>query len=190
MHEQHLLDIFRKHKAFLEGHFELSSGLHSSKYLQCALALQHPKLSEELGIALAEKYKDRKIDVVIGPALGGITIAYEVARAVNARNIFSERKDGQMQLRRGFEISPREKVLIVEDVITTGGSTAEVVGIAEAHKADIIGVATIVDRSGKDLIFAGQRVKSLIKLNVPTYNLEECPLCKEGIPLTKPGSKK
>jgi len=190
MNEKEILQIFKESGALLEGHFELSSGLHSSQYLQCALVLQHPKFSARLGAALAEKFKDKHIDVVIGPALGGIVVVYEVAKALGVRGIFTERKEGQMQLRRGFAINPGEKVLVVEDVVTTGGSTAEVIRIVEGFKGEIAGIGVIVNRSGGELELEGHKVTSLLSADIPTYQPQECPLCKQGSPAVKPGSKK
>lgn len=189
MKEQEILDLFKKSGALLEGHFELSSGLHSPKYLQCALVLQHPEAAQKLGQAIAALFKNEGIDIVIGPALGGVVIGYEVARALGVPGIFTERKEGKMLLRRGFEIPKNSKVLIVEDVITTGGSTAEVVEIVKSHGGKLIGVASIINRSGKDLGFDGQPLKSLMKMDVPAYQPNDCPLCKQGTPAIKPGSR-
>ncbi|NQT46667.1 MAG: orotate phosphoribosyltransferase [Candidatus Omnitrophica bacterium] len=183
-----MIDLFKKTEALLEGHFRLSSGLHSPKYLQCARVLQYPEYSQKLCAELAAKFKDVTIDVVVAPAIGGIVVSYEMARALGARSIFCEREEGKMRLRRGFAITKGEKALIVEDVITTGGSTKEVIEVAKNAGADIIGIASLVDRSGGKADF-GLRFEALIKIDVPTYDPADCPLCKEGIAITKPGSR-
>ncbi|MGC9098047.1 MAG: orotate phosphoribosyltransferase [Dictyoglomus sp.] len=183
------LEIFKEKGAFLEGHFLLSSGLHSPNYLQCALILQYPDLSEKIAKEIAEKIpKDLQIDVVVGPALGGIIVAYELARALKVRGIFAEREEGKMKLRRGFTINPGEKVLICEDVVTTGGSALEVAELVKEYGGEVVAFACIVDRSGGKKIF-DEPLYSLIQLKLDTYKPEECPLCKEEIPLVKPGSR-
>ena len=192
MTEKEVLDLFKKLGALLKGHFKLSSGLHSQTYLQCALVLQYPDIAEKLSKALAKKFSKRgqvKIDVVIGPALGGITLAYEVARAIGARALFTERHDGKMVLRRGFSIKRSEKVLVVEDVVTTGGSTQEVVDVVGLSGGEVIGVGAIIDRSAKSLDF-GAPFESLAKIHVETFEEKNCPLCRKNIPITKPGSRK
>ena len=189
MTEKDVLDIFDKKKALLTGHFKLSSGLHSGKYLQCALVLQYPDVAEKLAKEIAGRFKDENIDFVVGPALGGVTLAYEVARALGRRGIFTERQDGKMTLRRGFSISKGEKALVVEDVVTTGGSTKEVIDLIESLGAKTAGVACVIDRSsGK----AGFQVKfeALAKVNVETFKDTDCPLCKSGEAITKPGSRR
>jgi len=193
------MKIFKDCNAYHKGHFKLSSGLHSEYYMQCALVLEDPKVAAKLCGELAKKFsaksksasggRGKKIDVVIGPAIGGITAAYETARALGAKAIFSEREEGNMALRRGFRINRGEKVLVVEDVTTTGGSAKEVVEMAKALGAKVVGVGAIVDRSGGKAKF-GVPFKSLAKLNIKTYQPEKCPLCKEGIPIIKPGSRK
>jgi len=188
MTEKDVLKIFDKYNALLTGHFKLSSGLHSEKYLQCALVLQHPEAAEALAKELAKKFADGKIDVVIGPALGGITIAYEMARSIGVRGLFTERQDGKMVLRRGFSIKPGEQVLVVEDVITTGGSTKEVVEVVKSLGGQVIGVGSIIDRSTAPIDFDA-KFKSLAKIKVDTFKDGECPLCKRNIPVTKPGSR-
>jgi orotate phosphoribosyltransferase len=189
MQEQEVLDIFTKRGALLTGHFLLSSGLHSPKYLQCALVLQFPADAEKLGEALAERFKGQEIDLVVAPALGGVIVAHVVARALSVRAVFTERENSQMQLRRGFEINPNEKVLVVEDVITTGKSTREVIEVVERFGAKVVGNASIIDRSqGKaDLPYPPV---ALAALSVPTYSPDSCLLCQEGLPLVKPGSRK
>jgi len=189
MTEKEVLDIFNKYGAFLSGHFKLSSGLHSPNYLQCALVLQYPDAAEKLAKELAGKFSGKKIDVVVGPALGGVTIAYEVARALGVRGIFTERLEGAMTLRRGFSVSAGENVLVIEDVITTGGSTKEVIEVIKSSGAKVVGVGCIIDRSDKAIDF-GAKLESLAKLNVKTYSQGNCPLCRSGAPITKPGSRK
>ena len=188
MTEKEVLDLFEKQGALLTGHFKLSSGLHSEKYLQCALVLQYPDMAEKLSKDLAGKFSKNKIDVVIGPALGGVTLAYEVARAIGVRGIFTERQDKKMVLRRGFSVSKGEKALIVEDVVTTGGSTKEVIELVKSLGVDVAGVGSIIDRSSKGRDF-GVPFESLAKVNVNTFEEKDCPLCKKEIPITKPGSR-
>ena len=183
-----LLDLFRKSGALLEGHFRLSSGLHSSGYLQCALVLQHPDYAEKLGRELAEKTRALRPTVVLSPALGGVIIGHEVARALRVRAIFTERQDGAMTLRRGFVIGESDRVLVVEDVLTTGGSTRETMQVARAAGAHVVGAAAIVDRSGGranlDVPF-----QALLDMALPTYEPDQCPLCAQGLPVVKPGSR-
>jgi orotate phosphoribosyltransferase len=184
------LETFIEAQALLEGHFILTSGLHSPRYLQCAQVCQEPKLTARLCKALARQFKDFEIETVIGPALGGIVVAYEMARALGARGIFAERKEKTMELRRGFAIRPGERVLLVEDVVTTGGSSKEVREVVEAAGGVVVAVASLVDRtSGRDPEF-GVPFFSLLKIDVPTYEPADCPLCREGLPLVKPGSRK
>jgi len=183
-----ILEIFHERHALLTGHFKLSSGLHSEKYLQCALVLQYPDVTGKLSKALAGKFSGEKINVVIGPALGGITLAYEVARAVGTRGFFTERQDGKMLLRRGFSIEKGERVLVVEDVITTGGSTKEVVEVVKNAGGIVVGVGCIIDRSASPIYF-GAKFESLAKIKVDTFKEGDCPLCKKNIPVTKPGSR-
>ena len=183
-----ILDRFRRVDALLEGHFRLTSGLHSSGYLQCALVLQHPREAEACGTAIAERVRSLGAQAVLSPALGGIVIGQEVARALGVRAIFAERQDGTLTLRRGFTLSPGEKVLVVEDVVTTGGSTRETIDVARAAGAQVIGAAAIVDRSG------GQQqidvpFHALATLSLPTYSPDSCPLCAAGQPVVKPGSR-
>jgi len=189
MEQSEVLDLFRKFNALLEGHFLLSSGLHSSKYIQCAKVLQYPEYGTKLGKAIAELFQHIQCDVVVSPAIGGILIAQEVARALGIRAIFCERKDGKMILRRGFEIRKGEHVLIIEDIITTGRSTMEVIAAVESFKACIVGIGTIIDRSEKTINFPVE-FKSLAKLVFKNYNSDNCSICKQGkIPLVKPGSR-
>ena len=189
MKQSEVLGLFRKCDALLEGHFLLSSGLHSSQYIQCAKVLQHPEHGTKLGKAIAELFQHTQCDVVVSPAIGGILIAQEVARALGIRAIFCERKDGKMILRRGFEIRKGEHVLIIEDIITTGRSTMEVIAAVESFKACIVGIGTIIDRSEKTINFPVE-FKSLAKLVFKNYNSDNCSICKQGkIPLVKPGSR-
>ena len=184
------LEAFRESGALLEGHFLLSSGLHSPKYLQCAQVLQYPELAEKLCVDLGRQLSRFEVETIIGPAMGGIVVAYELARAMGVRGIFAERnKDGQMDLRRGFGLRPGERVLICEDVVTTGRSTKEVISLVQALGAEVVAVASLVDRtSGKDPQF-GVPFEALLKVEVPTYSADDCPLCKQGLPLVKPGSR-
>jgi len=186
--EKDVLDIFEKKNALLSGHFKLSSGLHSGKYLQCALVLQYPDIAEKMAMEIAGRFKADGIDFVVGPALGGVTLAYEVARALGVRGLFTERQDGKMTLRRGFSISKGEKALVVEDVITTGGSTKEVIDVIESLGAKTVGVACVIDRSGGKAGFP-VKFEALAKVKVETFEENNCPLCKSGAPITKPGSR-
>lgn len=181
--------IFEQTQALLTGHFLLTSGLHSGKYLQCARVLQWPAHAERLAQAIAERFIQNLPDVILSPAIGGITIGYEVGRALQSRAIFAEREDGKLRLRRGFAIHPGEKVLVVEDVITTGGSTRETMEVAHACGGRVIAAASIVDRSGGNANL-GVAYYSLWTLTVPTYRPENCPLCQQGSQPVKPGSRK
>lgn len=188
MTEAEVLTIFRRSGALLEGHFRLSSGLHSPGYLQCALVLQHPREAEALGAALGQLVRALGVQTVMSPAMGGVVIGQEVGRALGVRAIFAERADGALTLRRGFSLEPGEKVLIVEDVVTTGGSTRETMDVARAAGAVVVGACAIVDRSGGkqglDVPF-----HALLPMDVTTYQPDDCPLCKQGLPVVKPGSR-
>ena len=188
MTELELLTLFRRSGALLEGHFRLSSGLHSPGYLQCALVLQFPGDAEALGAALADRVRGLGATVVLSPALGGIVIGQEVARGLSVRALFAERQDGALALRRGFSLSRDDKVLVVEDVVTTAGSTRETIAVAAQHGATVVGACSIVDRSGGthglNLPYA-----ALLSMDLPTYPEDECPLCKQGIEVVKPGSR-
>lgn len=188
MKENDILELFKKTDALLSGHFRLSSGLHSGNYFQCALVLQHPEHAEKLCGQLAAYFKGDKPTVVVAPALGGVIVSHETAKALGVKALFTERAEGKMTLRRGFDIKKDDRVLVVEDVITTGLSTGEVLDVVKSKGARIIGVGCIVDRSGKDIDF-GVKLKSLVKLNFPTYQEKDCPLCQKGISITKPGSR-
>ncbi len=195
--EKEILDIFKKCGAILTGHFELSSGLHSPQYLQTALVLQHPEYAGKLCSVLAEYFRKSKVDLVAAPALGGIIVAYEVARALGVKAIFAERQEGRLTLRRGFSINRGDRVIVVEDVVTTGKSTIETIDVIKAAGGIIKGIGALVDRSGgiNRLIHAGGKTgldypfKSLVTLTIPTYEPKACPLCKEGSIAVKPGSR-
>ena len=188
MTESEVLDHFRQSGALLEGHFRLSSGLHSDRYLQSALVLQYPDLAEQLGAALADRTRHLQPTVVLSPALGGIVIGQEVARALEVRALFAERQEGALTLRRGFTLSEADRVLVVEDVLTTGGSTRETAAVAEAQGAQVVGAAVIVDR-GADPARLNLPLQALVQLQVPTYQPDECPMCAARIPVVKPGSR-
>ena len=187
------IDLFRRSGALLEGHFRLTSGLHSSGFMQSALVLQDPATAERLGREIAAKVKSLAPTVVLSPALGGIVIGYEVARALGVRSLFCERQDGAMTLRRGFTLSPEDRVLVVEDVWTTGGSTRETIQVAETAGARVVGAAAIIDRSGGEAGQSGNGLsvpfQTLAAIALPTYQPESCPLCAQGIPAVKPGSR-
>ncbi len=188
MTENEVLQIFREHSALLEGHFILSSGLHSDRYIQCALVLQHPRVAEKLCSELAAKLRHLGVAVVAAPALGGVLVAHEVARALGVRALFTERQDGVMTLRRGFRLSAGEPTLVVEDVITTGLSTRETMQCVEQAGGKVLGVGALIDRSGgkADL---GVPKAALATLSVQNFQPQECPLCKAGVPTSKPGSR-
>lgn len=189
MNPDQILEQFKQTDALLEGHFVLSSGLHSPKYLQCALALQYPADAEKFGRAIAEKFLDAGIETVASPAIGGLIIGYAVAAALNVRFIWTERQDGMMTLRRGFSVRPGEKIVVVEDVITTGGSTRECIGALEKLGAKVVGAASIIDRSNGAADVGVPRI-SLAALDVPAYAPDVCPMCANGIDAVKPGSRK
>jgi len=205
-----LLDLYRRSGALLEGHFRLTSGLHSPGYLQCALVLQHPEQAEALGRAIGDRVRELGATVVLSPALGGVVIGHEVGRALGIRAMFAERQDGKLALRRGFAIAPADRVLVVEDVMTTGGSTRETIEVARAAGGQVVGTASIVDRSpsvvrdpqdgsepGRGETGSGQASSlrfdvpcvTLLRIDLPTYEPERCPLCAQGLPVVKPGSR-
>lgn len=188
MTRDELLDLFRRSGALLEGHFRLTSGLHSSGYLQCALVLQHPRHAETLARAIAERTRELRPTVVLSPALGGVVIGQEVGRALDVRAIFAERQDGALTLRRGFMLAETDRVLIVEDVLTTGGSTRETMQVATAAGGRVVGAASIVDRSGGRAAF-DVPFTTLLSVDLPTYEPDRCPLCAQGLPVVKPGSR-
>jgi len=188
MTERETLALYEKTGALLRGHFRLTSGLHSDVYLQSALVLQHPEFAATLGQAVAAPFRDAGVGAVLAPAIGGILVAHEVGRALGTRALFSERDNGVMTLRRGFALSPGERCLVVEDVITTGGSTREVIECVSAHGGMIVGVGVIIDRSGGTARFDVPHV-SLARVTTNTWPPEACPLCREGTPAVKPGSR-
>lgn len=189
MQESDILTLFRRSGALLEGHFRLSSGLHSSGYLQCALVLQHPHKATAIGAALGDRVRALGATRVLSPALGGIVIGHEVARAVDVPALFAERQEGILTLRRGFSLQSTDKVLVVEDVVTTAGSTRETIDVAKRAGAEVVGACAIVDRSdgkhGLELPFA-----ALLNLRLPLYAEGDCPLCKQGVAIMKPGSRR
>lgn len=183
------IDAFHETGAYLQGHFRLTSGMHSPEYLQCAKVLQHPAHAERFGREIATKLAGHKVDVVVSPAMGGLIIGHEVARAFNVRHIFTERDgDGKMVLRRGFAIEPGETAVVIEDVITTGGSTKEVIEVLKAAGANVAAAASIIDRSNGAADVGVPRV-ALETLKVTAYPPDECPLCAQGLPVVKPGSR-
>lgn len=183
------LEKFKESDALLDGHFILSSGLHSSKYLQCAIALQYPRDAAFYAKAIAEKLAAEQFDTVASPAIGGLIIGYETARALNVRFIWTERQDGEMTLRRGFSVKKDEKILVVEDVITTGGSVKECIDALKSHGANVAVAASIIDRSGGTADVGVPRV-ALATLEIPVYKPEDCPMCHRGVEAIKPGSRK
>lgn len=188
MNSKQILEKFRDTNALLEGHFILSSGLHSTKYLQCALALQYPMDAAKYGKAIAEHFVDAGIETIASPAIGGLVIGYEVAKALNIRFIWTERKEGIMTLRRGFSIKKDEKILAIEDVITTGGSIKECIDVLKENGGNVTNTASIIDRSGGRADVGVPRI-SLVELDVPSYEKEDCPMCAEGTEAVKPGSR-
>lgn len=185
---EQVLDIFRETKALLEGHFQLTSGLHSNQYFQCAKVLQYPKYLHLLCGEIAKHFEYAEIEVVISPAIGGVVVGTEVGRMLQARTVFAERKDGKMELRRGFELRPGERVLAVEDVVTTGGSLFEIVDLIKKANATLAGVGYIVDRSNGKVTFDAKHF-SVLQMDVVAHKPDECPMCKQGSPVTKPGSR-
>jgi orotate phosphoribosyltransferase len=188
MHQDAVLALFRQSGALLEGHFRLSSGLHSGGYLQCALVLQHPAHAEALGRALGQALQSLRATVVLSPALGGLIIGHEVGRTLGVRAIFAERQDGVLTLRRGFGLSAGDRVVVIEDVVTTGGSTRETMAVAQASGATVVGAGAVIDRSGGSPNL-GVPFSSLVTLSLPTYQPEACPMCQAGQPVVKPGSR-
>lgn len=186
MDREEILDIMRQTGVMLEGHFLLTSGRHSDKYMQCAKLFQYPDISEKFSKELAGRFKN--VDLVAGPAIGGIILAYEAARQMRVPNIFAERENGEMTLRRGFGIPEGANVLVVEDVVTTGGSVREVMELVRKYGAKVAGVGSIVDRSNGAVDF-GVPFEAVLSMEVVSYAPEDCPLCKQGIPAIKPGSR-
>ena len=189
LNAEQTLALFKQTGAYLRGHFRLTSGLHSPEYLQCALVLQHPRLAEQLGSALAGAIGE-EADLVVSPAVGGLIIGHEVARALNVRAIFTERDAATraMSLRRGFRIEPGERAVVIEDVITTGGSSREVIDVVTAAGANVVAAGSIMDRSGGRADFGVRRV-ALATLDVQTWSEGDCPMCRAGEPVVKPGSR-
>ena len=188
-----ILELFRSNGAYLQGHFRLTSGLHSAEYLQCALVLQHPAAAEKLGRLLAERLRalaGGPIELVASPALGGVIVGHEAARALGTRFLFTERDaaTGKMIFRRGFQVTPGETAVVVEDVITTGGSTQDVIGALNDAGAKVAAAGSIIDRSGGHAAVGVPRV-ALVTLEISAHRPEECPLCAKGLPLVKPGSR-
>lgn len=184
-----MIERFRRTGALLEGHFVLTSGLHSPNYLQCALVLQHPAEAEAFGRAVAARFEGQQVETIAAPAIGGIIIGWETARALGVRSVWTEREGGAMTLRRGFTVRPGERVVVVEDVITTGGSTRETVEALRRVGANVVGAASIIDRSGGRADVGAPR-HALATLNVPAVAPDACPLCAQGVPAIKPGSRK
>lgn len=189
MNKEEVLQIFKDSGALLEGHFLLTSGRHSDRYMQCAQVLRFPNYTEKLCSIIAEAFRDENVDLVIGPAIGGITVSYEVARQLGVPSIFAEREDGKMTLRRNFSIEPGQRVLVVEDVVTTGGSVVEVMDIVKAKGGEVVGVGVLVDRSNGQ-VDLGVKLVPTLQMEVISYEADACPLCKDGSKPYKPGSRK
>lgn len=188
MDKQRIIEIFKESGVLMEGHFLLTSGRHSDRYMQCAKVFQYPGYTQELTEELALAFRDDKVDIVIGPAVGGIILAYEMARSLGAKSIFAEREGGTMTLRRGFEIPKGSRVLVVEDVVTTGGSVKEVIDLAKNMGGEVVGVGIFVDRSNGGVDF-GVKLSSLLAFDITSYEPKDCPLCLNNIPVIKPGSR-
>lgn len=189
LRSEEVIQRFRETGALLEGHFILTSGLHSEIYLQCALVLQQPRQAEEFGRDIAEQFQTEAIQSVASPAIGGLIVGHEVARALGARFIWTEREAGKMVLRRGFSVSPGERILVVEDVVTTGGSTRETVAALQANGANVVGAASIIDRSSGKAEVGVPRI-ALATLKVASVDPADCEACRRGEPAIKPGSRK
>lgn len=184
------LELLKQRGVLKEGHFLLTSGKHSARYLQCAQLFQQPQDAERVGRAMAHPFRDQQVDVVVGPAMGGVIAAHEVARALDCRAIFTERENGRMTLRRGFRIGAGERVVVVEDVVTTGGSVKEVLAVVEDYGAEVVGIASVVNRHTIGSPFS-YPFHPLLSLHIETYEPSACPLCASGAePATKPGSRK
>lgn len=183
-----MLDVFKKTGALLEGHFKLTSGRHSNTYFQCAKVLQYPEHLTTICKRIADNFADKNVETVISPAIGGIVVGTEVGRQLGVKTIFAERKDGGMMIRRGFRLEPKERVLVIEDVITTGGSVAEVIELIKLSGATLVGVGSVVDRSNGRVKLADDHF-SVLSMEVVSYTPEDCPLCKEGVTIDAPGSR-
>src|ERR1700729_3552569 len=189
MKRDEIVKLLEHAGAVRTGHFELSSGRHSGTYIQCALVLEHPQHAEQLGRALAELFKEHSVACVVSPALGGILVGYEVARALGVRSLFVERdRSGQMALRRGFEIKPGERVLVIEDVWTTGGSTRETIGVVEQEGGLVVAAGALIDRSG-GMLELNVPARALLEMAAPSYEADDCPLCRAGTSAVRPGSR-
>ncbi len=185
-----VMDLFKRTGAYLKGHFRLTSGLHSQEYLQCALVLQHPRYAEILGEELAKIISLKDIGLVVSPAMGGLIIGHEVARALGTPHIFTERDlEGKMTLRRGFQVTPGVRAVVIEDVVTTGGSTREVIELLKAYGAEPVVAGCIIDRSGGTADLSGLARAALVTMNVVAHTADACPLCALGMPVVKPGSR-
>ena len=187
MNQEQILDVFKEVEALMEGHFLLSSGKHSNRYVQCAKLLQYPDKAAKVLAVAVDKIKDLGIDLVVGPAMGGVVVSYEIGRQLGVPAIFTEREDGEMTLRRGFEIKPGQKVIISEDVVTTGKSSLETIKVIEERGGIVVGIASLVDRKSSNIDYP---IFSCIELNIESFDKAECPLCKEGLEIVKPGSRK
>ena len=188
MTREEIIEMLKEAQVLLEGHFLLTSGRHSDKYMQCAKIFQDAKYSVPLCAELVAQFKDETVELVIGPAIGAIQMSYEVGKQLGVKNIFAERENGEMTLRRGFTIEKGQRVLIVEDVVTTGGSVKEVMDLVTASGGTIVGIGSIVDRTGGKIDF-GVPYKSAFSMDITSYEAEECPICQTGMPLVKPGSR-
>jgi orotate phosphoribosyltransferase len=189
MKREEIQKIFQEVGAVRTGHFELTSGLHSDTYIQCALVLQHPQHAETLGRALADHFKDLQVSCVVAPALGGITIGYEVARALGVRALWVERdRSGHLALRRGWELKPGERVLVIEDVWTTGGSTRETIGVVEQEEGLVVAAGALIDRTG-GRVELNVPARALLDMEVPSHEPDDCPLCRAGGATSRPGSR-
>lgn len=188
MTREEKIQLLKDAQVLQTGHFRLTSGRHSDQYMQCARVFENAKYAELICKDIADAFRDEKIDLVIGPAVGGIIITYEVARQLGVRNIFAERENGAMTLRRGFAVEPGARVLVVEDTITTGGSVKEVIALVKANGGVVVGVGSVVDRSNGTVDF-GVPLHAAVSMEIVSYDSAECPLCRQGLPITKPGSR-
>lgn len=188
MTREEIIEVFKEKEVMLEGHFLLTSGRHSDQYMQCAKLFQYPDVSELICKQLAEQFADIKIDLVVGPAVGGIIMAYEMSRQLGVKNIFAERENGAMTLRRGFEAPQGARILVTEDVVTTGGSVKEVIALLKGMGAEVVGVGSVVDRSAGKVDF-GVPFRAVLSMEVTSYEPNDCPICATSAPLVKPGSR-